>query len=56
VFDPEKVADPATYNDPHHYAVGIPHVLVNGVQVIKKRRAHRREAGTGLRHQAGARS
>jgi len=34
IFDPEKVNDPATYNDPHHYAVGIPYVLVNGVLVI----------------------
>jgi N-acyl-D-amino-acid deacylase len=35
VFDPEKVNAPATYNDPHHYAVGFAHVLVNGMLVIK---------------------
>ncbi len=35
VFDPEKIGDPATYRDPHHYAVGLPHVLVNGVPVIR---------------------
>jgi N-acyl-D-amino-acid deacylase len=35
VFDPEKIGDPATYRDPHHYAAGIPHVLVNGVPVIR---------------------
>lgn len=35
VFDPEKIGDPATYRDPHHYATGIPHVLVNGVPVIR---------------------
>lgn len=35
VFDPEKVQDPATYNDPHHSAMGIPHVLVDGAPVIK---------------------
>jgi N-acyl-D-amino-acid deacylase len=34
VFDPDKVADPSTYRDPHHYAVGVPHVFVNGVAVI----------------------
>ena len=34
VFDPEKIGDPATYADPHHYAVGLPYVLVNGVPVI----------------------
>jgi N-acyl-D-amino-acid deacylase len=35
VLDPEKVQDVATFNDPHHYAVGIPYVLVNGVPVIR---------------------
>lgn len=35
VLDADKVADPSTYRDPHHYAVGVPHVFVNGVAVIK---------------------
>jgi N-acyl-D-amino-acid deacylase len=35
VFDPEKVNDTAAYNNPHHYATGIPFVLVNGVPIIK---------------------
>jgi N-acyl-D-amino-acid deacylase len=35
VFSPERVADPATYEDPHRYALGIPHVVVNGRIVIK---------------------
>jgi N-acyl-D-amino-acid deacylase len=35
VFDAEKISDPSTYRDPHHYAVGVPYVLVNGVAVIK---------------------
>jgi N-acyl-D-amino-acid deacylase len=34
-FDPEKVQDDATFNDPHHYATGITHVFVNGVAVVK---------------------
>ncbi|SDS31498.1 D-alanyl-D-alanine carboxypeptidase/D-alanyl-D-alanine-endopeptidase [Opitutus sp. GAS368] len=34
VFDPEKIGDPSTYADPHHYAIGVPWVLVNGVPVI----------------------
>src|SRR5205814_10297708 len=34
VFDPEKVRDQAEYKDPHHYAVGIPYVIVNGAVVI----------------------
>jgi N-acyl-D-amino-acid deacylase len=51
VFDPEKVSDPATYNDPHHYALGIPHVLVNGVPVIKDGKHTGAKPGMGLRHQ-----
>jgi N-acyl-D-amino-acid deacylase len=35
VFDPAKVGDPATFEKPHAYATGIPHVLVNGVFVIR---------------------
>ncbi len=35
VFDPEKVSDPSTYEDPHHYAVGFRDVFVNGVSVIR---------------------
>lgn len=34
VFDPETVADRATYADPHQYSVGITDLLVNGVPVI----------------------
>lgn len=35
VFDPETVHDAATYADPHQYAVGIRHVVVNGTPVVK---------------------
>jgi len=35
VFDAKRVADQATYEDPHRYPVGIEHVLVNGRFVIK---------------------
>jgi N-acyl-D-amino-acid deacylase len=35
VFDPEKIQDHATFADPHQYATGVVHVLVNGVQVLK---------------------
>ena len=30
VFDPERVIDTATYDDPRQFPVGIPYVLVNG--------------------------
>jgi N-acyl-D-amino-acid deacylase len=35
VFDPKTIADKATYEAPHQYAVGMKHVFVNGVQVLK---------------------
>jgi N-acyl-D-amino-acid deacylase len=35
VFDPQRIADRATYEKPHQYAVGMRHVFVNGVAVIK---------------------
>jgi N-acyl-D-amino-acid deacylase len=35
VFDSAKIADRATFAKPHQYAVGMKHVFVNGVQVLK---------------------
>jgi N-acyl-D-amino-acid deacylase len=35
VFDPKTVADKATYETPHRYAVGVKEVFVNGVHVLK---------------------
>lgn len=34
LFDPAKITDPSTFNDPHHYAEGFSDVLVSGVPVI----------------------
>jgi N-acyl-D-amino-acid deacylase len=34
LFDPDKVADRATFVQPHQYAVGIPYVIVNGQVVL----------------------
>jgi N-acyl-D-amino-acid deacylase len=35
VFDPATIADRATFAEPHQYAVGMKHVFVNGVPVLK---------------------
>jgi N-acyl-D-amino-acid deacylase len=35
VFDPVTIADTATFEKPHQYAVGMRHVFVNGTQVLK---------------------
>jgi N-acyl-D-aspartate/D-glutamate deacylase len=60
VFDPSRIAERATYEDPHRYAAGVSTVIVNGEVVVDggdhtgarpgrvlRRQAHRRPAGRG---------
>ncbi len=35
IFDPGQVADRASFEQPHQFAVGMKHVFVNGTQVLK---------------------
>tara|TARA_B110000196_G_scaffold267450_1_gene241123 strand:- start:393 stop:698 length:306 start_codon:yes stop_codon:yes gene_type:complete len=35
VFDPVRVIDRATFDNPHQYPDGIPHVFVRGIAVVK---------------------
>jgi N-acyl-D-aspartate/D-glutamate deacylase len=51
VFDPATVKDEATYPAPHAYASGIPHVIVNGVFVVRDSKATGARPGQILRRQ-----
>ncbi len=49
IFDREKVADPSTFSDPHHYAEGFDHVIVNGGVVIRDGKLTEVRSGGPLR-------
>lgn len=49
VFDPETIADLATYEDPYRYPEGIAHVFVNGVAAVRDGRSTGARAGRALR-------
>jgi N-acyl-D-amino-acid deacylase len=56
VFDEARMRDVATYEDPHHYAEGTVHVLVNGAFAIRDGAATGTLAGRPVRrHGGGAR-
>ncbi len=35
IFDPARIQDKATFENPHQYAEGVAHVFVNGIQVLE---------------------
>ncbi|HUV12198.1 MAG TPA: D-aminoacylase [Acidobacteriota bacterium] len=53
IFDPEKVADRATFDDPHQYPIGIEYVIVNGVTVLKDGKHLGAKPGRVLRKSSG---
>ncbi|MCS7206613.1 MAG: D-aminoacylase [Dehalococcoidia bacterium] len=48
-FDPRTVADTATFQDPHRYPQGIPHVVVNGIPVVRNGEYTGRRPGRVIR-------
>jgi N-acyl-D-amino-acid deacylase len=49
VFDPQTIADIATYTEPRQYPVGIKHVVVNGAVAVEQGRQTGARAGRMLR-------
>ncbi|WP_395716815.1 amidohydrolase family protein [Prosthecobacter sp.] len=49
IFDPAKVNDPSTFDDPHHYAEGFTDVIVNGGAVIREGQLTEVRSGGPLR-------
>jgi len=51
VFDADTISDTATYEDPHSYAVGVRHVVVNGTPVVRDGALTQQTPGRRLRRQ-----
>jgi dihydroorotase/N-acyl-D-amino-acid deacylase len=49
VFDPARVIDTATYDDPHRFPVGIDHVIVGGGLALESGETTRERHGRFLR-------
>lgn len=50
LFDPARVTDKATYQQPHQYSEGFDYVLVNGVVMVDEGRLTEARGGQVLRH------
>jgi N-acyl-D-amino-acid deacylase len=50
IFDPDRVIDHSTYEDPFHYNTGIEYVLVNGQLVLDRGNHTGARPGRALRH------
>jgi N-acyl-D-amino-acid deacylase len=49
VFDPARIADRATFENPFQYPAGISAVIVNGVFALRQGQRARTAAGKALR-------
>jgi N-acyl-D-amino-acid deacylase len=56
IFDPAKVGDVATFEDPHHYSVGFSDVIVNGTPVIREGKLTGERSGGPLRFKSATAS
>lgn len=50
IFDPERITDRATYDQPHQYAEGVSHVIVNGSVILREGRMTEKRPGKVLRN------
>jgi N-acyl-D-amino-acid deacylase len=55
IFDPARVRDTATYQAPHAYPDGMPHVIVNGVPVVREGKVTGARPGQILTRQRSSR-
>ena len=49
VFDPMRIRDASTFDDPNHYSEGITHVFVHGKSAVSAGRISNERAGQVLR-------
>jgi N-acyl-D-aspartate/D-glutamate deacylase/sugar lactone lactonase YvrE len=56
VFDPDRVTDRSTYEEPFQYSEGIEHVIVNGQVVLEHGKPTSARPGRALRHRSSASS
>jgi N-acyl-D-aspartate/D-glutamate deacylase len=54
IFDPGRIADVATFEEPHRPPAGIAHVFVNGVETVRQGEHTGARAGRTLRHGASS--
>jgi len=50
IFNPDKIIDKGTYEQPYQLPEGIPHVIVNGVIVVQNGKKNKRSPGIVIRH------
>jgi len=55
IFDPDTVADKATFESPRSFPEGIPYVIVNGELVVEQGNHTGARPGRVLYHQSGGR-